>query len=78
MNSEEPRYTEEEWKQKQRDDNVVSKVCHAFTGHSIRSIEVLQKIMSEIQIVTEPDVFKSYELGRCIALNMKDDDDAPV
>lgn len=76
--SEEPRYTKEEWKQKERNDRLVGRVDNVFRGIRITSIEVLIAIMNQIQIVTEPDVFKSYELGRCIALNMKDDDDAPV
>jgi len=71
--TEEPRYTEKEWKQKQRDDRFVSRVNHALIGHRIESIEVLNRIMGEIQIVTEPDVFKSCILGICIAFNIKDD-----
>lgn len=76
--NDEPRYTKKEWKQKQSDDSFVSRVRHALIGRRGVSIEVLNRIMNEIQIVTEPDVFKSYILGVCIAINTRDEEDAPV
>ena len=60
MNKEEKKYTETEWKWKQINDNFISEIRRVFIGKRIRTKEVLDVVMYEIEMVTDPKVFKEY------------------
>lgn len=59
-NTEEPRYTYDEWKQIQFNDSLVASVHGALVGRRITDIDTLWRVLKEIYTVSSIEKFSSF------------------